>query len=73
MPPNNPYMKRTGGPSLPFLAASAEAMIIKIIIKLMIENHMRRCFHHLEDLNQDEYSPWSKLPSPRLQPFSFTS
>src|SRR5512134_3084956 len=70
IPPKRPYMKRTGGPSSPSWAALADAMIIKTIITLMIENHMMRCFHHLEDLNHDEYSPCSRLPNPRLQPFS---
>src|SRR5512136_262390 len=68
IPPKMPYMKRTAGPSFPPLAASADAIIIITIIKLMIETHMMRCFHHLEDLNHAEYSPRNKLPNPRLQP-----
>src|SRR5512133_2482141 len=65
VPPNMPYMKRIGGPSSPALAASPEAMIMITIITLMIENHRMMCFHHLEDLNQEEYSPCNKLPNPR--------
>src|SRR4030042_3386595 len=73
IPPKMPYIKMGSGISPPSWAILVDANIGIKIIKLMIENHIARCFHHLEDLNQAEYSPCNKLPKPRFQPFSLTS